>query len=31
MFVPAGVGLSWLRVPRFLYPFEIRLYRWRLM
>jgi SAM-dependent methyltransferase len=30
MFIPAGVGLSWLRVPRVLYPFKICLYRWRL-
>jgi SAM-dependent methyltransferase len=29
--IPAGVGLTWLRVPRAVYPFEICLYRWRLV
>ncbi len=28
--IPVGVGLSWLRLPRVLYPFTICLYRWRL-
>jgi SAM-dependent methyltransferase len=29
--IPVGVGLSWLRLPRGLYPFKICMYRWRLV
>jgi hypothetical protein len=27
--LPAGVALSWLQVPRLLFPFTICLYRWQ--
>jgi ubiquinone/menaquinone biosynthesis C-methylase UbiE len=26
---PVAFSLPWLRVPRFLYPFDVNLYRWR--
>jgi ubiquinone/menaquinone biosynthesis C-methylase UbiE len=27
---PPAFGLPWLRLPRFIYPFDVNLYRWRL-
>lgn len=27
---PPAFSLPWLRIPRFLYPFDVNLYRWRL-